>query len=76
MRRTPRAIGRAEPLGHNALTAEFAGVREQDVAVAFKNFVHDNPGLRTSHQFGQLALALFKRRTAQIFAVQFDQIKR
>jgi hypothetical protein len=34
MRRTPGAIGRAEPLRHDAFAAEFAGVLENDVAVA------------------------------------------
>jgi hypothetical protein len=58
MRRPPRAIKRAEPLGDDAFTAQLADVLEEDVAVAFENLIHDNPGLRTAHQFGQLALTV------------------
>ncbi len=43
-------------------THQFAGVREQDVAVAFKHLVHDDPGLRAAHQLGQRSLALLDWR--------------
>ena len=66
MRRTARAIRRAEPLRHDTFTAQFASVREQALAIAFKNLVHENPGLGTAHQFGQSALALLDWRSPQI----------
>jgi hypothetical protein len=63
-----RAIKRAEPLRHNAFAAERAGVREQDFAVALKNLVHDDPGLRTAHQLGEFALALLNRRAPTVIS--------
>ena len=76
MRRAPGTIKRADALSHNALAAEFAGVGKENVAVAFKNLVHDNSRMWTAHKFCQLALALLDWSMPQVFAVQFDQVER
>jgi hypothetical protein len=75
MQRAARAIWRAKPLGHDTLTAKFARVGKQDVAVATKNLVHDNARMRAAHQLCQCALALLDWRAAQLLAVEFDQVE-
>jgi hypothetical protein len=51
-----RAIKRPEPLGHNALAAEPAGVLEYDLAVALVVLIEHNAGMRGANQLGQLRL--------------------
>src|SRR5262249_40582861 len=68
-------IGRAEPLRHNALAAELAGVLEYDAAFAFVVLVEHDAGTRDAHELGKLGLAVLDRRAAQILAVEFDQVK-
>ncbi len=75
MRRASGTIKRAEPLGHDALATEFAGVGKENVAVAFKNLVHDNSRMWTAYQFCQFTLALLDWSMPQVFAVQFDQVE-
>jgi len=69
MLRAAGAIQRAEPLRHNAVAAELAGVLEYNVAVAFVVLVEHDAGVRGAHELGELGLAVLNRRAAQILAV-------
>jgi hypothetical protein len=55
-------IRRTEPLRHDALAAEFAGVREHDVAVALVMLIEDDARTRTANEQRQFLLAVFDRR--------------
>src|SRR6185503_708501 len=70
-----RFIRRAEPLRHNALTAERAGVLVEDRAVAVVVLVEDDARMRAAQQISQEGLAVFNRCPAQIPAVEFEQIE-
>jgi hypothetical protein len=50
MRRTPRSVERAEPLGHNALAPESPGVSKDDFAVALVMLTERDAGMRATHQ--------------------------
>jgi hypothetical protein len=50
-------------------------VGKENVAVTFENLIEHNAGVRPANQFCQSALALLDWHTAQIFAVEFDQVK-
>ena len=57
----PRPVRRAKPLRHDALATEFAGVCEQDVAIALEELVQDNSRMwaaRSHTQFSRLASLL------------------
>jgi hypothetical protein len=71
-----RAIARAEPLRHNALAAELAGVGEDDVAglVDMLAQLHARPRpLRK--QPGEFVLPFFDRDADQIASVQLQEIE-
>src|SRR5947207_15010124 len=51
MRRSARAVRRAEPLRHDALAAELAGVLKENVAIAPEDLVEHNAEIRPAHQF-------------------------
>jgi hypothetical protein len=42
MRRSPRAVGRAQPFRHDALATQLAGVVENDLGVALEELIDDN----------------------------------
>src|SRR5262249_54146373 len=62
VRRPAGAIQRAEPLRHDALAAELAGVLENDLAVALVMLIEYDAELRLAHQLGQFPLAILNRR--------------
>ncbi len=63
-------------LADNALKAQFASVLENDLAVTVEMFVVTNARLGFSQKALQRGLAYFQRLTAQVVAVQLQQIER
>jgi len=64
------AVRRAEPLRHNVLAAELAGLPVDNVAVADIVLVDRDARMRTAQQLGQPGVARFDRQPAQILAVE------
>jgi hypothetical protein len=66
---------RAKPLRDDPLTAKLAGVLKDDFAVALVILIEHDTQMWATYQFRELALEIFNRRAAQVFAIQFDQIE-
>jgi hypothetical protein len=66
---------RAQPLADNALTAELAGVPEDDGAVAGEVLVEGHAGRRLAQQPGEPLLVLLERHPAQILAVKLHKVE-
>jgi hypothetical protein len=69
------AVWRAESLRHDALTAERAGMPEDDRAVVGVVLIEGDAFMGMTQKLCQKALALLDRRVPQILAVQFDQVE-
>ena len=69
------AVSRAEPLRHDALAAELAGLAIDDRAGADVMLVERDAGVRLTQQLSQHSLALFDRQSAHLLVVKFRQIE-
>jgi hypothetical protein len=67
-------VGQVPPLRDDAFKPELAGVLENGRAIAVEMLREANP-VAVREQLSELALAQFKRRGPQIFAVQLDQVE-
>ena len=74
MSRTARAIGRAEPLAHDALTAEPASLTKHDRAILLEILIEHDAQMRAA-QLGEQPLALLDRLPPQILAVELEQVE-
>ena len=68
-------VGRVPLLGHDAFEPHLAGMGEDGRAVAFNMLVEPDAGTRLGHDGCERSLADFKRITAQIIVIQFDQVE-
>jgi hypothetical protein len=73
--RSTGAVRRAEPLRHDALAAEFAGLPIDDIAVADIVRVERDTGRAIAQQPGQQLLTLFDRQPAHFLVVKLKQVE-
>jgi hypothetical protein len=74
--RGPGPVGRCQPLRHDPLEPESAGVLEDRRAVFVGVLVEHDAGGQPAQQPLELRLALAERQGSKILAVQFQQIER
>jgi hypothetical protein len=76
MRNSTGAVRRTEPLRHDALAAERAGVLEDGCAVTVIVDVEDDSLTLRVQDFGQYMLALLDWTAAQVLAINLDSDRR
>ena len=68
-------IRRAEPLRHNALAAELAGVAVDDVAAVLEVLDQPQPDPAAAQQARQRRLARLQRLAPQVLAIQLKEVE-
>jgi hypothetical protein len=69
VRRSAGAVRRAEPLAHDSLAAQLAGLPVGDIAVADVVLVDGDARMRRAQQLDQSGLANLEGQSAQVLAV-------
>jgi hypothetical protein len=74
--RTTRAVGRVDPLGHDALEPAFLACGEQPMRIIKGTGEQDGRTIEALDEGLQLRAALHERQVEQILAVEMQQVER
>jgi len=66
---------RAEPLRHDTLAAELAGLPVDDIAIADVVLVDRQAWTRLAYELGQRLFAFLDRKPTQVLTIEFEQVE-